>query len=149
MRARRQKLTEQWAVDERGVVGMIGTAKTSKNLYGDLRRLGFEDDEFPEWGHSHGRPDAEQTRPNVEHERPTSKDDELTVLKTNDAVVLRPHTPGTPVPREGGRGRPTLRGQNGSGQDGSPEDDDLRRQDEQDGFTRDEVDLLRLRAQPR
>ena len=64
------KLEKQWSADLRGVVGMISAAKGSKTLYADLRRFGFEDDEFPEWWYSPARDDVVQERPPSKDVRP-------------------------------------------------------------------------------
>ena len=124
-------LADQWDADLRGVVGMFSAAKQSKTLYDDLRSLGFKDDEFPEWWYSPARDDVVQ-------ERPPSSNGVVNVPSSSEDVVLRPHTPRNPVPREGGGGRPVIQDrtvQDGSTQPSTPEDGG-------DTFTQDELNLL-------
>jgi len=130
-----KKLDDQWDADERGVIAMIGQAKNNANLYNDLRRQGFEDNEFPDWWYSPERSIDEQPRP-------TSKKGEQTELKTKEAIALTPATPRIPAPSEEGPGRPPLRDQNDSDRAGSAESDLTQRESTESGFTRNEVDLL-------
>ena len=90
-------------IDKRGVVGMIGAAKTSKNIYNDLRRVGFEDDEFPEWWYSPARVVDESKSSASESGRVSGEQTRLVVSdsvpdesKVNDSDLLRPHIPRTP-----------------------------------------------------
>jgi hypothetical protein len=50
------KLVDQWDVDKMSVVSMLNQARRNPNLYDDLRRKGYDDDEFPDWWYSPGRP---------------------------------------------------------------------------------------------
>jgi len=114
---------------------MIGQAKNNANLYNDLRRQGFEDNEFPDWWYSPARSIDEQPRP-------TSKKGEQIELKTKEAIALTPATPRIPAPSEEGSGRPPLRDQNGSERVGSAESDLTRRESTGSDFTQNEIDLL-------
>jgi len=41
---------------------MINQAKNNANLYDEMQRAGYEDNEFPEWSYSPARVDVDPTR---------------------------------------------------------------------------------------
>ena len=128
---------------------MVGATKKNKKLYEDMRSLGFEDTEFPEWWYSPARAAQDQTRAAQDQTRASEREGDLEEQNERVREPFEPATPRNPVPREGVGGRPIL--QDTTGQDTSPLDDS--RQDSsalprspQDTFTAEELDLPDRRA---
>ena len=47
-----KKLIDQWDADK---MAMMNQARRNPNLYADLRKLGYTDEEFPDWWYSPAR----------------------------------------------------------------------------------------------
>ena len=121
---------------------MVGATKKNKKLYEDMRSLGFEDTEFPEWWYSPARAAQDQTRA-------SEKEGDLKEQNERVREPFEPATPRNPVPREGVGGRPILQdttGQDTSPLDGSRQDSSALPRSPQDTFTAEELDLPDRRA---
>ena len=134
---------------------MVGAAKKNKKLYEDMRSLGFEDTEFPEWWYSPVDDTSvheDDVSDDVDARRDVSDDVVTRTVQSGDEgydVV----PPRTPAPREDLPGKPTLRDEtlhddtrrdgtrnDMSRREGTRNDVQLRRTT--DDFTKDELDLL-------
>ena len=138
------KLAEQWGVEARGIAGMISGAKSSEKLYQDLRRLGYEDDEFPDWWWSPARDQS------VEDVSKSVEDTSKVVSSSSDVsgreqdVRLTPQRPRTPAPIEPIPGRPLLQGQDSTEQGETRPDTSGLEETPQDtsGLNQNEINLL-------
>jgi hypothetical protein len=145
------KLVDQWDADKMGVMSMLNQARRNPNLYDDLRRKGYGDDEFPDWWYSPGRPTATvqdlaraaiETKSTVPEGQTTLPDGvRLTATVSEPLTPPPPKSAVTPAPKGAGQGRPDLRGRIASDGELSETVEDLR-EASSDGLTASEVDLL-------
>jgi len=117
---------------------MIGGAKSSRVLYDDLRALGFDDTEFPDWWYSPARDNVDSTRSEtIENDVVDPKS-----IPSSDSDVLTPAIPKNPIPIERVPGRPVFTETNESNRTAPPGSRDVDPNRDGTGFTQEESRIL-------
>lgn len=108
-------LAEQWEVHRLSVSGMLSAAKNSKQLYKDMKSLGYVESQFPVWWYSPARDTQVQ-----------QSADQSADVQTSDAKFPKstfiPISPRKPTYRADSLDRPPVIPQDSTSQDSTPSD---------------------------